>query len=93
VELAGWHPHALVPMPADQKRPWACQCQPQIREMTGNWLRLGGVRPPGHRIQLPSCRGLTLIETLIVIAIFAVMLGMVLSAFWYAIKTVRSFQQ
>ena len=35
--------------------------------------------------------GLTLIETLIVIAIVAVARGMVLTAFWYAIKTVRSF--
>lgn len=45
-----------------------------------------------HPIRFPSRRGLSLVETLIVIAIFAIMLGMVLSAFWYAIKTVRSFQ-
>jgi prepilin-type N-terminal cleavage/methylation domain-containing protein len=36
--------------------------------------------------------GLTLIETLVVIAVIAIAMSMVLTAFWYAIKTVRSFQ-
>jgi prepilin-type N-terminal cleavage/methylation domain-containing protein len=38
-------------------------------------------------------RGLSLVETLVAIAVFAIIVGLTLSAFWYAIKTVRSFQQ
>jgi prepilin-type N-terminal cleavage/methylation domain-containing protein len=46
---------------------------------------------PGHH-EPHVRRGLSLIEMLIVIAIIAVAMGMVLSAFWYAVKTVRSFK-
>jgi prepilin-type N-terminal cleavage/methylation domain-containing protein len=55
-------------------------------------LRLVDVQSQLHRTRFGARHGLSLIELLIVIAIMAVVMGMVLTTFWYAIKTVRSFQ-
>jgi prepilin-type N-terminal cleavage/methylation domain-containing protein len=50
------------------------------------------MRPILNRLRRHAPRGLSLLETLVVIAVAAIVIGMVLTTFWYAIKTVRSFK-